>query len=759
MSSQMIEKLSKIEEIVAKNDDLLRDDAHYVRRINSIGSPEELERQLASIVEENRLLSIGIIGKVKAGKSSLLNSLFFNGESILPEAATPMTAALTVLTYGEQNVAKAEFFSPEDLEIIRREYREFQALYDDVFEEKKKRIEERTKSAGETLDDQTLRERAKSAAMDDDRILKNKKRASYEQYEQMKVSGQNIDALCVQKEQVVNAEDFRKIKDKLKDFVGAGGTYMPFTKSVEMRLKLDDLKHIRIVDTPGLNDPLKSREARTEEYLRECDVVFIVSPAGGFITEQDMELMDRLSSREGVRELFLVASMADIGIRLQSVFENSGRVLKKAIDALKKELSDHAIDALIGLKKRNPEVADQFDQLINGGKDRIIITSGICNSMSLRFNDRASWSNAMTGNLEKLNEYYPDNFDESSCKASLDLLGNIAPVHEKIQMVRTNKDEIIAKKSADYAGQQSANIERYKTGLLDAVTERIKQLNLNDLQALDRQKKQLEEFIENGSETVEAKLQEFLGGAKERLNVSLNEYSRRLSSAVEQITASEETEDSHDEITREKTEGFGGGFARFLGFLFDQADWGWETRIETVNIHTLRAGAVKGKIRDGLEKFNNDVKLVVSDRISAIKNELPGKIKDAFREETGNGVLDPARLNRSINTMIRAYTDDIDWDFVASSFDYPASGTISDSEIENFKNAWTDCLRELNRSYKNNIQELFRRIDENKAGREPSAFIFSDLRAQIDTLEKDLENKAGAIERLSKIKEVLQEIN
>jgi predicted GTPase len=758
MSKQMIEKLSKIEEIAAKNDDLLRDDAHYVRRINGIGSPEELERQLDAIAEENRLLTIGIIGRVNSGKSSLLNSVFFNGESVLPEAATPMTAALTVLTYGEQNTAKAEFFSPEDMTIIRRDHREFQELYNRVLEEKKKGIEERAKTNRENLDDQTLLEKARSAAMRDDRISRNVKKASHEQYEQMKASGQNIDALCAQKDQIIHAAEFLKITDKLQDYVGAHGNYMPFTKSVELHLNLDDLRDIRVVDTPGLNDPLKSREARTEEYLRECDVVFIVSPAGGFITEQDMELMDRLSSREGVRELFLVASMADLGIRLQSVFENSGGVLKKAIDALKEELTEHAIDSLSGLKKRHPEVTDQFDQLINEGKERIIITSGICNSMSLRFEDRVSWNETMKGILEKLIEYYPDNFDESSCKASLDLLGNTLPVHEKIKMVRESKDKIIADKSADYSRQQGANIEKYRAGLLDLVTERIKQLSMTDLQALDRRKKQLEEFIETGSDTIETKLREFFDGARSRLNERLSEYSRRLSSSVEQATAAEETEESHDEKRQEKKKGIGGGIARIFGWILGTS-WGWETIVETVTIHTLRAGAVKRKIEEKLTQFSNDVEKVVTDEISAIKNDLPGKIKNAFREESGNGVLDPAHLNRSVNTMIRAYTDDIGWDFTAPSFDYPASGTISDYEVENFKNALANCLRELNRSYKNNIQELFHRIEENKAGREPSGFIFSDLRAQIEALGKDLENKTSIIERLGKIKASLQEVN
>lgn len=51
--------------------------------------------------QEQQLLSIGIMGQVKAGKSSFLNALLFGGKPILPEAATPKTANLTKISYGK----------------------------------------------------------------------------------------------------------------------------------------------------------------------------------------------------------------------------------------------------------------------------------------------------------------------------------------------------------------------------------------------------------------------------------------------------------------------------------------------------------------------------------------------------------------------------------------------------------------------------------------------------------------------------------
>ena len=50
---------------------------------------------------DNDVLTIGVIGQMKAGKSTFLNAFVFERD-VLPAATTPMTAALTVITYGQE---------------------------------------------------------------------------------------------------------------------------------------------------------------------------------------------------------------------------------------------------------------------------------------------------------------------------------------------------------------------------------------------------------------------------------------------------------------------------------------------------------------------------------------------------------------------------------------------------------------------------------------------------------------------------------
>ena len=95
----IIELANKIEDIVIKND--LIETASFLQNNYAISKSSELEKSIKEKEDEGRVLKLGILGRVKAGKSSLLNALVFNGNDVLPKAATPMTAALTILQYGE----------------------------------------------------------------------------------------------------------------------------------------------------------------------------------------------------------------------------------------------------------------------------------------------------------------------------------------------------------------------------------------------------------------------------------------------------------------------------------------------------------------------------------------------------------------------------------------------------------------------------------------------------------------------------------
>ncbi|GAA7201051.1 hypothetical protein HpBGD70_10940 [Helicobacter pylori] len=109
---------------------------------NAVIKTEELEKTLKEMQDTDRNLKVGIIGRVKAGKSSLLNALIFEGKEVLPKAATPMTASLTVLKYANTLSAEVEFYSQKDILELKNEHaryeREFQRMVGEEVKNKKK---------------------------------------------------------------------------------------------------------------------------------------------------------------------------------------------------------------------------------------------------------------------------------------------------------------------------------------------------------------------------------------------------------------------------------------------------------------------------------------------------------------------------------------------------------------------------------------------------------------------------------------------
>ncbi|MGV8267862.1 hypothetical protein ACV334_34565, partial [Pseudomonas aeruginosa] len=83
--------------------------------------PHQLPQACHDLQNENRLKNISICRKSNACKSFFLNALVFDGVPILPKAASPMTSALTSITWGEVFQAKVEFYGPDDINSIRLE--------------------------------------------------------------------------------------------------------------------------------------------------------------------------------------------------------------------------------------------------------------------------------------------------------------------------------------------------------------------------------------------------------------------------------------------------------------------------------------------------------------------------------------------------------------------------------------------------------------------------------------------------------------
>ncbi|CAH0062664.1 hypothetical protein D7Y24_19515 [Stenotrophomonas maltophilia] len=406
-----------------------------------IDTIDSLKEALLRLDDENRLMDIGIVGRVKAGKSTLLNALVFNGESVLPQAATPMTAALTTLTYGDRFKATARFYSEADLANIEQAA----AAYSDLLE--KSLIEELRRTEGRAgLDPERRRELAERGARRALATQQPSLQASHEQWEKITASGLSLARL--KEDKPLEADDVQGLAALLADYVAAEGRYMPVTKSVDIEMPVEALRGLRIIDTPGLNDPVASREARTHDLLKCCDVVFVVSPAAQFMSQEDLDVMARITAAEGIRELVLVASQVDNTLHGSEMQAQ----LHASLTGLRRELAGHAGKVLDKLKLSNPEVGDVFQSLVDKGEDAIIHSSGMCHSMSVEFDSVADWQGGRLTAWQNLKETYPDYFRDDNpglSRTNLDQLANMAGLHEVVEQTRLAKARVLAARRQD----------------------------------------------------------------------------------------------------------------------------------------------------------------------------------------------------------------------------------------------------------------------------------------------------------------------
>ena len=97
------------EQLLAKKESLIQ----KVNKAHDFGWIDDSRKSEIIDKINSDVLTIGVIGQMKCGKSTFLNSFVFEDE-VLPSATTPMTAALSVITYGEQKKIVAEFYDEDE---------------------------------------------------------------------------------------------------------------------------------------------------------------------------------------------------------------------------------------------------------------------------------------------------------------------------------------------------------------------------------------------------------------------------------------------------------------------------------------------------------------------------------------------------------------------------------------------------------------------------------------------------------------------
>lgn len=723
-----LQRLDKVANLV-QGSEFLSKDSFGLQKEHGIKTSAEFEKDKAELEKAGRLLKIGILGRVKAGKSSFLNALIFNGESILPKAATPMTAALTVLEYAKTPSLSVDFYSDEDLSRIETLAKEFESELEKNTDAKINELKDKALSKGKEIDELELKERARKSALQELKGVQESIYACYQQYQQ--ISQSQVSA----SEREAN-KDFQgslsEIRAKLKDYVGSSGKFMPFTKSITLRLDNEFLKDVQIIDTPGLNDPVPSRSARTNEILRECDAVLVLSPAGQFMDQNDVILVRKLAG--SVARIFVIASKGDSEL-YGSEKDKNGGILNAVFEGIQNTLERSKNNAL--------QKADVENNVLQRAlKEKVIVCAGICAGIVAKRGENLDEMEIHT--LNRLKEEYPNDFQGEKMWENLSKLANIEALNAVFAELKKDKELILQERISGFLQSNDKTLNAYKEALQDRVRQRIDALQKVDIDGLKARASALQEVKERGESVLDSEW---------------NELCVKFCFDIRGILKDKQTE--FFENLENEAESKQGDFIKTTGLVLKDKHY----------LKKVNANAVINAIEKTCERLENLLNDETARAIQAWREKMPSTLLKALREEINDEFIDgfvfkkclrdifnkitypsikySSKIPYSISGMSGILEDNVEGGYLYITevkYEHPATHFIN--EVSNFTRRFKQEVREDIDKLANELSSVF-------------AFgfgkdMFQSISDEIQSLQKDLASKALKLDEYKTLERSLE---
>ncbi len=724
LSESLVSKLETIEQEDLKNG--LPDLKHEISGFNSSGQ---------ELLKDSETLRIGVVGQMNVGKSSFLNSLIFNGENILPKAATPMTAGLTVLQYTEkQSHFEVEYFTREEWHIFEIDHSQYCQIESDIREEFRSESED------------VIQNKIKEATTD-------AQRAAHENI----IKCRTREKIGQPKPDSVNFSSISELQTILEKYVGANGKYTSVVKSLNIFLNDERLKGIQIVDTPGVNDPIISREKRTRDFLQACHGVFFLSFSSRFFDSSDAEFIDIRIGKQGVGVILMLACKFD------SVLQNLGMKYKGREDGLELAIDEakSKLKATFEEKRANLTCCNL--------KFAFDTTSGI--GFAIAQKKPSEWDEVENHVVKRMKAFYPNYFDnEDDIKDNFLILANFDTIKSEYleKLFIENKDEIISNKINQFFALNTENILEYIDQISNTLKNKKKQLTSATLQELHKQKEATKDLFERITDSASDYFDKFgrnlQSGIKEIEEEELANNYKPDTSSVPTV--------SDSIYVRHKKMKF---FHTHNTFYLDKIDrfklhqiiipsivnYAKQLRVEWKKIFKKQKEEMFGAFCEIITDFSNEVE--TDDRAYRDIMSRFLSVIDGYRILN----LDDIVTNR--NVYLANYIDDNEHTDFTLSYECSKSEVQAkvDSEAStkrtNFRSGLTsrvnDTINALNNEADENIKKILKKIENLKERMEESLnkeadVILSQLETEINSKEETLAKIDSAIDILKQLKRI-----
>lgn len=740
--------LSKVSEKLESGKELITEDKILEFQL----SAKEIASKIESVMEEGRVLRLGIVGEVKAGKSSFLNALLFDGKDILPKAPTPMTAALTRIGYSDKPKGKIVFYDKNDWEAISTRSKKYDETLERMYNEYKRQIEsevsEREKIiqngfAGKITGKNTVPAIMSKKEFENENREKIslEYRACKEVYDMAEENGIDVYAYLGKEETIIGTStDEYGYLEELNQYVGSEGKYTPIVKYTEIQICNEMLKGVEVIDTPGLNDPIYSRSRTTKKFLIECDAVFLLGYGGQFLGAEDMNFIMSSLPDDGINKAVVIASMFDSMI-LQ--YPKRGASFKQAYLGSAKNVRESA-ETNIYKYKTNSHNAEILAQIKASLPPRCVSSLAYSTAKKLRdgqpYNEQEQ---LMVTNLKRRFDDFDENYD------ILMGLSNIPDVKENVfEETKAQKSQIIEGRVASIIGSQ---VVKFKGNLEDISIQakgNLADLKEYDCDQLQEQLRTLQEHLDSIRIVVKNLFEKAANDSKRTINDMACEVAVEMRHHQD-IEVRVESKTYHKSSTS--------------GHLWWKKEHHWD---EVVNTNIAEINDVERNIRDyrnrAIEMINAGFRTLL--KIEELKDAIKASVMGAFAHADKN--FDENRILIPLENALDRITFpkiDIDLEPYESMLDSMLSSIATNGVVKN------DNIPELKRSQDKVIAKLSDEIVDQmkKQGEEidlslqkkAADFIDSiveQLRSNQEKLEALLKDKQASIEKLeSFISEIL----
>lgn len=694
-----------------------------------------IEHDVQDILNTDRNMKVGIIGGIKAGKSTFLNALIFDGESVLPQAATPMTAALTRMVYSEKkNYAKIHFYTKDGWAGIKRLAEEFDEKLDHLVAEK---LREKQKAL-ERMQKFKNMQSSSSQSHAIEVTPAEKERLKKKLPESLRSSRQLVDMALKNR---LDAEKYlgtegeidlgTDIHQGLADYVGAKGRFTPIVSYIELGLDNSLLKGMEVIDTPGLDDPVIARSKVTKNYLAHCDVVFVLSRGSAFLTGEDKKLIDSVLPAEGVKVKKLIASQFD-NVALDYNPNQSG---KKTVQEVWNDFGKETIKTARIWWQARKEKEEMKPMLVS----------------SLFYSAARKMEKKQTLSEEEehvLTQFETNFIGFTRTPEMLYELSQIHTIRNNVwEEIRKKKEEILEQKSKDFVADK-------KAGCLEKLREIRSQVenNLSHLQNVDKEGlRQKEKQIRRVLEKSRNKIRDIFGNCAYESKRKVMDLQSEIRKTVDRYQYIQ-SKDIVKTVTRSRKES---------KWFF------WEKTVYyNVDVHHDQANVADAE--NNIEKYMADAQAEINNRLSSVINmaEMRRTLKEELLtvlNENSEDTFESDDVILPVNKILREINDSkvrIDGNKYSSALEKIfQNNQVLDEDIARLKREQNRILWQISGDACERLGDEAARI-KNELINKADSFVGDvqkKLSNNMDLVRANLENKEKSIAVYGKLKTSLQE--